>query len=75
MDRIALVACCWFVLWTGLGLASGTLLGSPGTGTVLGFFFSIFSTFAWPWIMPEAISTWMNHDWADEWRTSRRNRS
>jgi hypothetical protein len=75
MDRVALVACCWFVLWTGLGVVFGKLVGTPGTGTLLGFFFALFSTFAWPWIMPAAINTWMNHDWRDEWRASRRTRS
>jgi hypothetical protein len=71
MDRVALVACFWFVFWTASGVVLGGLSGAPGMGTLLGFFFALFSTFAWPWIMPEAVNTWMNH----EWRVSRRARS
>jgi hypothetical protein len=74
MDRVALVAWCWFVFWTGLGVILGKLLEAPGTGTLLGFFFALFSTFAWPWIMPEAINKWMNSDRRDAWRMSRRSR-
>ena len=54
MDRVALVAWFWFAFWTGLGVALGMLLETPGTGALLGFFFSLFGTFTWPWIMPEA---------------------
>jgi hypothetical protein len=75
MDRIALVALCWFLFWTGLGVVTGKLLGMPGTATLLGFLFALFSTFAWPWIMPEAISNWMNHGWAGTWRPSQRTRN
>jgi hypothetical protein len=74
MDRVALVASFWFAFWTGLGVALGMLLEAPGTGALLGFFFSLFGTFAWPWIMPEAMSAWMNHDGADDWGASRRSR-
>jgi hypothetical protein len=74
MDRVALVACLWFVFWTAWGMILGDLSGTPGTGTLLGFFFALFSTFAWPWIMPEALNIWMNHELRDEWRMSRRTR-
>ena len=75
MDRVAFVAFCWFLFWTVLGVVLGKFLDTPGTGTLLGFFFALFSTFAWPWIMPEPISRWMNQDRMDEWRPSRKSHS
>jgi hypothetical protein len=72
MDRVALVAWCWFLLWTGMGVAIGTLLETPWTGALLGFFSALLGTLAWPWIMPEAINAWMNQEWSEEWPQSRR---
>ena len=60
MDRIAIVAWCWFVFWTGLGTAIGGLFGTPGTGALSGFAFALLATFAWPLIMPDTISNWMD---------------
>jgi hypothetical protein len=62
MDRVAVVAWCWFVVLTGLGEALGSLFGTPWMGTLLGFFSALFGTFAWPWLLPEAINAWMNQD-------------
>jgi hypothetical protein len=60
MDRVAIVAWCWFVLWTGLGTAIGGLFGTPGTEAISRFSFGLLATFAWPWIMPEGINDWMD---------------
>jgi hypothetical protein len=62
MDRLALIAWCWFVLLVGLGLAVGDRVGAPATGALLGFFFALFGTFAWPWVLPKAIHAWIDHD-------------
>jgi hypothetical protein len=62
MDRVALIAWCWFLVLIGLGAALGEVSGARGTGALLGFFAALFGTFAWPWIMPEALSAWMNRD-------------
>jgi hypothetical protein len=75
MDRVALVAWCWFAVLIGLGVALGKLFGTPGTGALLGFFFALFGTFTWPWLMPEAVNTWMDRDSRDDWRRPRRTRS
>jgi hypothetical protein len=76
MDRVALVALCWFVVLTGGGAAMGTLFAIPipGTGAIVGFLLALFGLFAWPWIMPEAVSRWMNRDWTDDLPMSRRHR-
>jgi hypothetical protein len=60
MDRVAIVAFCWFALWIALGTLCGALLSNPGTGSVLGFFFALLATPAWPWVMPEAVNEWMD---------------
>lgn len=59
-DRVAVVAFCWFVLWTGVGVAVGSVVGEPRTGAVNGFFFALLALSAWPWIMPESIENWMD---------------
>ncbi|MGZ4988844.1 MAG: hypothetical protein ACXWBP_12415 [Limisphaerales bacterium] len=59
-DRVAVVALCWFALWTGLGVAVGSVVGGPTTGAVNGFFFALLALTAWPWIMPDSIENWMN---------------
>jgi hypothetical protein len=61
MDRVAIVALGWFALWIALGTSCGALLfSSPGTGSVLGFFFALLATPSWPWVMPEAVNDWMD---------------
>jgi hypothetical protein len=60
VDRVALVALCWFVLWTAIGIAIGVLFGTPGTGAVSGFVFALLATLAWPWLMPDSINDWMD---------------
>jgi hypothetical protein len=61
MDRIALVAWCWFLLWAGLGYAVGALaFAMPRTGALSGFWVALAAIFAWPWIMPEAVNDWMD---------------
>jgi hypothetical protein len=60
MNRVPLVAFCWFAFWTGAGAILGRLLDTPGTYTVLGFFFALVSMFAWPWILPERLNEWMS---------------
>ena len=60
-DHVALVALFWFVLWTSVGVAAGSLIfGEPRTGAFYGFFFAFVACFAWPWIMPESIGAWMD---------------
>jgi hypothetical protein len=60
MDRVAFVAICWFVFWTGVGSIVGRMLDVPGTITVSGFIFALVTVFAWPWILPEALNRWMD---------------
>jgi hypothetical protein len=61
MDRMAIVAWCWFILWIALGYATGALLfGTPWTGGITGFWVALVATVAWPWVMPEAINAWMD---------------
>jgi hypothetical protein len=61
MDRVALVAICWFVFWIAVGSVVGRMLDVPGTFTVGGFFFALVTIFAWPWILPDRLNRWM--DW------------
>ena len=60
MDRVALVAVCWFVGWTVAGMIVGRLLEVPGTFTVLGFILALLTVFAWPWVLPERLNRWMS---------------
>lgn len=60
VDRVAVVAVCWFVVWIAVGITIGVLLDTPGTGAVSGFFFALLATLAWPWLMPDSINDWMD---------------
>jgi hypothetical protein len=60
MDRVALVAICWFVFWTTGGIVLGRYLEIPGTVAISGFIFALVSVFAWPWILPESLNRWMD---------------
>jgi hypothetical protein len=59
MDRVALVAFCWFAFWTGMGTLVGRLLDTPGTFIIVGFVFALATVFAWPWVLPERLQRWM----------------
>ena len=58
--RVVVFLTCWIALWTGAGAAVGKMLGTPGTGAVIGFGVAVASTFLWPWIIPEPIDNWMD---------------
>jgi hypothetical protein len=63
MDRVAIVASCWFILWVVLGLAIGSVgFNTPWTGGLTGFAFALLAMLAWPWIMPEPINAWMDEE-------------
>ena len=59
-DRVALLAICWFVVWTLVGAYIGRQIGLHGSGIVGGFFFALVTTFAWPWVLPNFIWEWMD---------------
>jgi hypothetical protein len=50
-----------------VGSVVGGLTGGPGGGVTNGYYFGAFNgawwavltSFAWPWIMPDAIDRWM----------------
>lgn len=68
MDRVAIVAWSWFILWTASGYLAGALLfETPWTGALVGFLAALVGTFTWPWVMPERINQWMDDPvaWAD----------
>jgi hypothetical protein len=66
MGRVFVVAGCWFLFWMGLGALIGGLTGEPAgfhgawSGAIRGAWIAALSSFAWPWIMPESISRWMD---------------
>ena len=61
MDRVAIVAWCWFVFFVAFGYVAGNVLfSSPWTGGVTGFGFALLTSLAWPWVMPEPINAWMD---------------
>jgi hypothetical protein len=64
MGRVALVAACWFAFWMTLGSVVGGLTGGVSNGIYFGAFngawWAVLTSFAWPWIMPEAIERWMD---------------
>ena len=65
MNRTVFVAFCWFVVWTSAGGAVGKLLeiyGGGVSGSVYGFLFALMTTFAWPWILPDFIWSWMDEE-------------
>jgi hypothetical protein len=61
-DRIALVAACWFVLWTAVGYHASEwiLLEGSDSGLIAGFVFAFLSSFGWPQILPRFILNWMD---------------
>ena len=68
MGRVAIVAACWFAFWMTAGAVVGGLTGGSGGGVTNGIYFGMFdgatwaviTSFAWPWIMPEAVDRWMD---------------
>ena len=68
MKRVALVAAVWFVFWIVVGSVVGGLTGGQGGGVQNGIYFgafngawwAVFTSFAWPWIMPERLDRWMH---------------
>ena len=69
MGRLIFVAGCWFAFWMTVGAAVGGLTGAPHGGVANGIYFGAFNgawfavlaSFAWPWVMPNAIERWMDH--------------
>jgi hypothetical protein len=60
VNRVPLVAVCWFIVWTTVGFLVGRLTDTPGYYTVLGFVFALVSIFAWPLIFPDSLQDWMD---------------
>jgi hypothetical protein len=68
MKRVALVAAVWFAFWIVVGSVVGGLTGGHGGGVQNGIYFgafngawwALFTSFAWPWIMPERLDRWMH---------------
>ena len=60
MDRVALVAICWFAFWTTVGVVLGRYMEMPGFGGIYGFGFALVSVFAWPWVLPNRLQDWMD---------------
>jgi hypothetical protein len=60
MDRVALVAICWFAFWVVVGVVLGRYLEMPGFGGIYGFVFALVSVFAWPWVLPNWLLDWMD---------------
>lgn len=59
-DHVAIVALCWFLLWTSAGVAvCSWMYGEPYTGAVTGFFLGFGAFFAWPWILPDFLQDWL----------------
>ena len=62
MDRVAIVALLWFVGWTTAACQlSKYLFHDPGTGAIVGFTLALLTVFAWPWLLPHRLESWM-HD-------------
>lgn len=60
MNRVPLVAVCWFIAWTTIGFLIGRLLETPGYFTVMGFLFAFATIFAWPFVLPDRLQDWMD---------------
>jgi hypothetical protein len=68
MGRLIFVAGCWFAFWMAIGALVGGLTDAPGGGAANGIYFGAFhgawfavlASFAWPWLMPNAIDRWMD---------------
>jgi hypothetical protein len=61
MDRVALVACLWFVGWIVAGSEISSLaFGAPLSGVIWGFILALLTVFLWPWVMPRTLEDWMH---------------
>jgi hypothetical protein len=63
MRRIFLVVACWFGFWISIGIMLGLLskgLDGLFSGAMNGAWIATLTSFAWPWIMPESLSQWMD---------------
>jgi hypothetical protein len=60
MDRVALVAICWFAFWIVAGVVLGRYLEMPGFGGIYGFIFALVTGFAWPRGSPHRPPAWMD---------------
>jgi hypothetical protein len=63
MGRVFLVAGLWFLFWMSLGvLFAMAAKGWDGlsAGLMHGAWIATLTSFAWPWIMPEKVSQWMD---------------
>jgi hypothetical protein len=63
MGRVFIVAGCWFIFWMSIGVMVGLLsrgLDGLFAGATNGAWIATLTSFAWPWIMPESISKWMD---------------
>ena len=61
MDRVALVACLWFVGWIAAGSEIAKLaFDAPLSGSIWGFILALLTVFLWPWVMPRALEDWMH---------------
>jgi hypothetical protein len=63
MGRVFLVTGLWFVFWMSVGIFFAVMakgLDGLSTGFMNGAWIATLTSFAWPWIMPESISRWMD---------------
>ena len=58
--RVVFFLTCWLALWMVTGMAVGSVFKMPMTGIIVGFVGALFSTFLWPWIVPEFLDDWMD---------------
>src|SRR5215212_1559345 len=64
MRRVFIVSGCWFILWMTMGVMVSVLFrGVDGlfAGAMNGAWLAVLTSFAWPWIMPDSISRWMEN--------------
>ena len=64
MRRVFIVSGCWFILWMSIGVIVGVLFrGVDGlfAGAMNGAWLAVLTSFAWPWVMPDSISRWMEN--------------
>jgi hypothetical protein len=64
MARVFIVTGCWFVSWMVVGAVVSVLFrGVDGlfAGAMNGAWLAVLTSFAWPWVMPDSISRWMEN--------------
>ena len=63
MGRIFVFTGCWFAFWMGVGVIIGVhARGLDGliAGAQNGAYLATLLSFAWPWLMPEAVDRWLD---------------